>query len=478
MKKKKQNIGYLLIVTLLVLPIWTGKKFGHLDVEQIIFLMMSDKQGTTIDWPMIFSFFIFFVPIWLITLIVIRFNILDNFKITQKQFKYIIGFLLICTLFIYNYQFKITSFFKHNSEYSQLYENYYANPDSIKLTFPPKKRNLIYIYLESMEVNYDDIHIEGVDNSLIPHLKDIATKYTSFSHTDSFGGARQIKGTSWTAASLVAQTSGIPIQIDSFNVGFNEEMGFLPGVTTIGEILEKEGYRNYFLIGSDAKFGGRETYFKTHGNYEILDLKHYKDIGKLPSDYNIFWGYEDAKLFSYAKEELLEIAKSDSPFNFTMLTVDSHFTEGYTDLSCDFYFEEPYANAIYCSNRKVYDFVKWIQAQDFYENTTIILVGDHLTMNHKFTALMNNQDRRIYNAFINSNFKNFDFEYMINREFSVLDMFPTTLASLGVEIEGNRLGLGSNLMSNEKTLLEQMSIEELEEMISKKSIYYNMKFIE
>ena len=67
---------------------------------------------------------------------------------------------------------------------------------------------------------------------------------------------------------------------------------------------------------------------------------------------------------------------------------------------------------------------------------------------------------------------------MINREFSVLDMFPTTLASLGVEIEGNRLGLGSNLMSNEKTLLEQMSIEKLEEMISKKSIYYNMKFIE
>lgn len=40
------------------------------------------------------------------------------------------------------------------------------------------------------------------------------------------------------------------------------------------------------------------------------------------------------------------------------------------------------------------------------------------------------------------------------RTYSSLDTFPTTLAALGVEIEGNRLGLGANLFSGEPTLTE------------------------
>ena len=52
-------------------------------------------------------------------------------------------------------------------------------------------------------------------------------------------------------------------------------------------------------------------------------------------------------------------------------------------------------------------------------------------------------------------------------------MFPTTLASLGVEIEGNKLGLGVNLFSKEKTLLEKLSFKYLNNELTKNSIYYN-----
>jgi phosphoglycerol transferase len=38
-------------------------------------------------------------------------------------------------------------------------------------------------------------------------------------------------------------------------------------------------------------------------------------------------------------------------------------------------------------------------------------------------------------------------------------MFPTTLAALGVEIPGNRLGLGTNLFSTEPTLIERFGLE-------------------
>ena len=41
------------------------------------------------------------------------------------------------------------------------------------------------------------------------------------------------------------------------------------------------------------------------------------------------------------------------------------------------------------------------------------------------------------------------------RIYSEMDLFPTTIASLGFKIEGNRLGLGTNLFSKEETLLEK-----------------------
>ena len=56
-------------------------------------------------------------------------------------------------------------------------------------------------------------------------------------------------------------------------------------------------------------------------------------------------------------------------------------------------------------------------------------------------------------------------------------MFPTTLYSLGVEIEGNRLGLGTNLYSSEETILEKYGISKVNEEIKKKSKYYDDKFL-
>ena len=56
-----------------------------------------------------------------------------------------------------------------------------------------------------------------------------------------------------------------------------------------------------------------------------------------------------------------------------------------------------------------------------------------------------------------------------------MDLFPTTLASLGVKIEGNRLGLGTNLFSDTPTLMEKLGIEQFNLEVSKRSSYYDDK---
>ena len=62
---------------------------------------------------------------------------------------------------------------------------------------------------------------------------------------------------------------------------------------------------------------------------------------------------------------------------------------------------------------------------------------------------------------------------MKNRKFTTLDIFPTTLASMGVQIEGDKLGLGVNLFSDKETLAEQMGYKKLDEKLKEKSLFYD-----
>jgi phosphoglycerol transferase len=59
--------------------------------------------------------------------------------------------------------------------------------------------------------------------------------------------------------------------------------------------------------------------------------------------------------------------------------------------------------------------------------------------------------RKTYTAYINADAKR---ETKNMRTYSTMDNFPTTLAALGVKIDGERLGLGTNLFSSTPTLSE------------------------
>lgn len=64
-----------------------------------------------------------------------------------------------------------------------------------------------------------------------------------------------------------------------------------------------------------------------------------------------------------------------------------------------------------------------------------------------------------------------------NREFTVLDMFPTVLTAVGVDIEGDRLGLGTNLFSERTTLPEEMGFDVFNRELELYSDYYYMNFV-
>ena len=229
-------------------------------------------------------------------------------------------------------------------------------------------------------------------------------------------------------------------------------------------------------MGSEASFGGRDKLLTQHGNFTIQDYNYAKQHGQIAEDYKAWWGYEDKKLFQFAREEALRLASSDKPFNLQMLTADTHFTDGYLDETCAKTFANQYDNVHACSSKQVAEFVKWVQSQPFYKNTTIIISGDHLGMQTSYydekTAGTNYQ-RTIYNAFINPAITT---DRTKNRRFTTFDMYPSTLAALGVKVDGERLGLGTNLFSSKETLAEQYGgIENLNAELAKRSDYYEKK---
>lgn len=88
----------------------------------------------------------------------------------------------------------------------------------------------------------------------------------------------------------------------------------------------------------------------------------------------------------------------------------------------------------------------------------------------------NGYERKVYNCFINVAARE-DTIQMRERDFYSMDIFPTTLSALGVKIEGEHLGLGTNAFSNVPTLAEKYEKEEFNEELSKYSIYYYDNFI-
>ena len=384
--------------------------------------------------------------------------------------------LLIFTAF----DVEFVSYMLHQNSNSGLYQAEYADPDTIKITAPENKRNLVYIMLESMETSYLAKEQGGaMGENLIPELYSLAEENLCFSNSSAdVGGFYTTKGATWTIGSMVAQTAGIPLKTptDDVNQYGSEGEEFLPGVTTLTNILHDAGYYQMLMVGSDANFGGRKPYFLQHGMDEVLDIYTARADGIIPKNYWVWWGMEDLYLFEYAKQKISALADREEPFAFTMLTVDTHHVGGYQCALCqESTSGETYDQTISCSSRQVGEFVKWIRTQDFYKDTTIIIVGDHESMDNGYFERMVGDDyqRLLYNCFINSAA---DATNVTNRKWAAIDLFPTTLAALGFTIEGDRLGLGTNLFSGKKTLAERWGYDYLDSELSMASTYYEENF--
>lgn len=476
---------------------WSSSAFGDVSGDQLIINLMSPASGAeTSVYVEVFE-----IPVFLTLFVTSLFAMVvyANFKITLKNgdkiktifndfWKRLICFVLSIAVlaagFAYFYDgLKIRDVYYSYVLKSNMIEEVFEDPEEMNITFPEQKRNLIYIYLESVENSYLSKELGGyMDTNLMPELTELSYEGIGFSDNDTkFGGPQQATGTQWSIASVINQTTGMPMKTPDGPNTYGQKDNFLPGAYTLFDLLADQGYEQTIMMGADAGYGGFKYYFQSHGDVKIFDYNYAKETGLIPQDYEVWWGFEDDKLYEFAKDEITRLYETGKPFHFSVENADTHRPHGYLSPNAPTPYDDQYANVIAYSSSEVVKFVRWIQEQPFYDNTTVVLIGDHLSMDTDFfKGWDENYFRSQFNLILNpvQDISKLDNSLLTNRQYANFDMFPTVLTAMGVSYDGSRLGMGTDLLSGEKTIIEEYGLDYVNDELMKKSEYYNEKILQ
>ena len=372
--------------------------------------------------------------------------------------------------------YHVISFFSARN--SNFIEDNFAELDVNKVQFAEdNKRNLILIFLESMEYGYSDHRDYG--HNLIPELKEIADNNVQIH------GYKRTQGGYYTLDGISAQTLGVPltqIPLDIHSGEGHKKYGvFLGGVHGIFNLLSHNGYTTAAFLGTSRNFTHKGDFLNVHGIQNVFSAETW-DERKFPRDEQNrgCWDFNDSFVIERFKEYLGEISHGDQPFAITLETVDTHFPKGWAPYPKDFAKDGTYQDALQYSSKIIANLYEWMQRQPWFSSTTVIIVGDHPFQDANgvpFTSLSTKaQNREIFNAFINS------VGSLRNRNcgFTAMDMAPTILNAMGVtftsvfkgEESHSKMGLGRSLYSDDENLVCKYGQDELIRKLNERSLFY------
>ena len=326
---------------------------------------------------------------------------------------------------------------------------------------PAVKKNIIHIYMESVERSY--YYLPSTSNSF-SYFSKLENQGLSFTNIG------QVYGTEYTGAGLVASQCGVPLLPNGiFNIrkklrsgvdkDFNSD-DFMSHVTCLGDILSSDGYHLEYLNGSDTNIFSKGRIFLSHGYNSVFGI-NYIDNPDAESRKNL-WGLNDDFIFDKVESRLESLAKKDKPFVLTMLTIGTHGPDGFLDDECNNYTirGSHIPAAIECTGNHIKNLMQKLHEIGVAEDTIVIIQSDHLAMKNTIYDELKSfgkDRRRNFFTVIGSKKK----IKKINKLGSSVDIFPTILEILGYKLDDNTANLGVSLLSNKKTLAEELSLSEL-----------------
>lgn len=329
--------------------------------------------------------------------------------------------------------------------YDTLIDDSFTEPKNLQIRLKAP-HNLIIIFAESLERTFADDKI--FSQNLLPNL-------LSKSGT-SVRGYTKLSETDWTFAGISAAFCGITSK------QYFPPRKLSDNITCISDILAQNGYNLLYLQGSSLQFVDTRHFFETHRFGEVTGIENLPQESadklssyKLESDKLFSVNFigdilDDAELLQIFRRKIEHLAQQSAPFTAIAMTMNTHPYHGYTSPNCTKKHHDM-RDAVLCSDSQLGDFVEWFKTQDFAADTTLIILGDHLMM---FNDVQKYLDKAKNRETLNLIWGYAAPKTDIVKPFNQFDWAPTLLEMAGFEWNERKFGLGTSLLSTQKTLQE------------------------
>ena len=157
---------------------WMFKTWNHLTMDELVFHLNSPLEGT--NEGMIKDFFNSCGIITIATAVILIIVMILLMVLCKRKWIFYVasGVIMVISAVVIAYTLSyawktldVSSYKDNQGTYSSFIDDNYVAPTDVTLAFPEQKRNLIYIFLESMEITYADAESGGAfEENVIPEL--------------------------------------------------------------------------------------------------------------------------------------------------------------------------------------------------------------------------------------------------------------------------------------------------------------------
>ncbi len=493
-------LGFMAVFALFCLTKISVSLFGHIPLSQILFHIRVGGGEEGITGPMVLVAVkwggIFLIGSGIVALLVwFVWRGRSSFESLRLLFqsiartlnKPVVLLVVVSSVAVFfmarwiNQELQIASYLSQ-PESTFVAENF-AWLDTESKLHQSQKRNLIVLVLESMEQGYGNAEVYG--ENLIPELLELQKQGLSFS------GYERTAGSFFTMDGLAAQLLGVPLVRLGFDIhNMNNRFDvLLRRPPSLFNLLQNLGYNTAWFSGVTEKFTQKGEFFRIHGFSHRFAKEHWLRSGwPLNTENRGTWDFNDEFLFARLVDWLTAVDQSE-PFAVLFETVDTHAPQGFTKPQ-NVKFGDA-RDTFRVTSRQVGDFIGWARQQPWWNDTTIVIIGDHpwqdspVDFTRNFTQ--KSAERQIFNVFLNTAHNIGAGERrQVPGGFSAVDVAPTILDAMGIRYEAkmhaggdavhDRLGLGISLFSGRYTLVGVYGRDHFWQELNKRNDFYDELF--
>lgn len=231
--------------------------------------------------------------------------------------------------------------------------------DGRRLPLRRPARNIVLISVESLSAEF--LGAYGNPGGLTPRLDRLAAEGLLFSRLYATG-TRTVRG-------LEALSLGTP-PIPGQAIVRRPDNDHL---TTLGEILRRQGYETLFLYGGYGYFDNMNAFFAGN-DYRVVDRTNF------PKESVVFaniWGVADESLYANAIVELDRAHGAGKPFLAHVMTTSNHRPYSYPDGRIAIPSPGGRAGAVSYTDFAIGQFIDLAKGKPWFKDTLFVITADH-----------------------------------------------------------------------------------------------------